>query len=408
VAIDNARLYRGSQEEVQRRKAVEAQLVQAQKMESIGRLAGGIAHDFNNFLAAILLGVELSIAELSAENPVSQNLLEVSEAVRSAAGVTRQLLAFSRKEIIAPIVLDLNDVIRRMEKMIHRLLGADIELVVVCAPDLTPVRLDPGQLEQIIVNLAVNARDAMPNGGRLAIDTCNIAVDEEYARLHVDAHPGPHVLLQVSDTGVGMSADVRERLFEPFFTTKEPGKGTGLGLATVYGAVRQNGGRIEVYSELGLGTTFKIYLPAAAGAAITPAVRPDVAPPARAASILLVEDDRKVRAFAASALARFGHTIHAFASGEEVLAALSALSPPPELLITDVMMPGMNGRVLADHVTERLPNIRVLVVSGYPDNVIVHHGILKKGIGVLAKPFSIEQLTRRVSEVLDAPSGLNS
>ena len=228
-------------------------------------------------------------------------------------------------------------------------------------------------------------------------------MDEEYASIALDGQPGPHVVLQVSDTGVGMTAEVRAHLFEPFFTTKEPGKGTGLGLATVYGAVQQNGGRIEVYSEVGLGTTFKIYMPAAAGAALAPPARVRVEPPARAASILFVEDDERVRTFATSVLARVGHTIHAFANGEDALAALSGLSPRPELLLTDVIMSGMDGRVLAEHVAERLPNIRVLFVSGYPDNVIVHRGILQKGIEFLAKPFSIEQLTRRVHEVLGAP-----
>jgi CheY-like chemotaxis protein len=246
----------------------------------------------------------------------------------------------------------------------------------------------------------------MPDGGRLTIQTSNIYVDEEYARLQGDAQPGPHVLLQVSDTGMGMTADVRAQLFEPFFTTKVPGKGTGLGLATVYGAVRQNGGRIEVYSEIGIGTTFKLYLPAATATAaagpFTPPAGVRVTPPARVASILLVEDDKRVRTFATSVLTRSGHTIHAFADGAEALAALSALTPTPELLITDVVMSGMNGGVLAQQLAERLPKIRVLFVSGYPDNVIVHRGILKKGIEFLAKPFSIEQLTRRVNEVLDA------
>ena len=404
VAIDNARLYQASQEEVRLRKTVEAQLVQAQKMESIGRLAGGIAHDFNNFLTVMSLGIELSLSELPEDHPVRPSLADVAEAAVSATGLTRQLLAFSRKQIIAPVVLDLNEVIRRIEKMILRLLRENIRLETMCAPDLASVGFDPGQVEQIVLNLAVNARDAMPNGGRLTIQTSNIHVDEEYARLHEDAQPGPHVLLQVSDTGEGMSADVRAQLFEPFFTTKEPGKGTGLGLAMVYGAVRQNNGRIEVYSEIGIGTTFKIYLPAsaAAAAALTPSAGVSVNPAARAASILLVEDDKRVRTFATSVLARFGHTVHAFGDGEGALAALSTLSPTPELLITDVIMSGMNGGVLAERLVELLPTIRVLFVSGYPDNVIVHRGILKKGIEFLAKPFSIEQLTRRVNEVLGA------
>ena len=399
-AVDNARLYEASQAEVKLRKTVEAQLVQAQKMESIGRLAGGIAHDFNNLLVVINGYSEMVEANLRPDDPHRAMIYEVRRAGDRAAELTRQLLSFSRKQVIAPRVLDLNEAIVAVEKMILRLLGEDIQLVTLYAPDLASVCFDPGQVEQIVVNLAVNARDAMPNGGRLTIQTSNIHVDEDYARLHVDGRPGPHVLLQVSDTGVGMTADVRAHLFEPFFTTKEPGKGTGLGLAMVYGAVQQNGGRIEVYSEIGLGTTFKIYMPAAAGAAVIPAARASVGALARAASILFVEDDERVRTFATTVLARVGHTIHAFANGEDALAALSGLSPTPELLITDVIMSGMDGRGLAEQVAERLPKVRVLFVSGYPDNVIVHHGILEKGIEFLAKPFSIEQLTRRVNEVL--------
>jgi predicted ATPase/signal transduction histidine kinase/ActR/RegA family two-component response regulator len=401
-AVDNARLYEASQEEVRLRKAVEAQLVHAQKLDSIGRLAGGIAHDFNNLLVVINGYSEMIESNLPADDPHRAMVHEVRRAGDRAAELTRQLLSFSRKQVIAPRVLDLNQVIASVEKMILRLLGEDIQLVNLYAPDLASVSFDPGQVEQIVVNLAVNARDAMPNGGRLTIQTSNIHVDEEYARLHVDGQSGPHVLLQVSDTGVGMPADVRAHLFEPFFTTKEPGKGTGLGLAMVYGAVQQNGGRIEVYSEIGLGTTFKIFLPAAAGLAVPPVARVSVEALARPTSILFVEDDERVRTFATSVLARVGHTIHAFANGEDALAALSGLNPTPELLITDVIMSGMDGRGLAENVAERLPNVRVLFVSGYPDNVIVHHGVLEKGIEFLAKPFSIEQLTRRVNEVLGA------
>jgi PAS domain S-box-containing protein len=383
------------------RKRLEAQLIHSQKIESVGRLAGGVAHDFNNLLTVISGGLELTLGELPADAPTREYLLAAADAAQSAAALTRQLLAFSRKEIIAPKVLDLNEVIRRVQKMILRLLGENVALVTLCAENLLPIRFDSGQVEQIIVNLAVNARDAMPSGGRLTIETSNVHLDEEYAERHVDVRPGEYVLLAVSDDGAGMTEDVRAHLFEPFFTTKVAGKGTGLGLAMVYGAVQQNGGRIEVYSEVSQGTTFKIYLPAATTA-------PDhVAPKelrfqrTHTTSILLVEDDARVRLFAENVLKRLGHTVHTFSNGEDALAALSSLRPAPALLITDVVMPGLNGRVVADRVAAVLPSIRVMFVSGYTQNVIVNQGVLKEGIEFLAKPYSVEQLARRVWEVLE-------
>jgi signal transduction histidine kinase/CheY-like chemotaxis protein len=400
VAIDNARLYQASQEAVRQRQQVEAQLVQAQKMESIGRLAGGVAHDFNNLLTVISGSVELGLADLPLDHRARARLADVATAAASAASLTRQLLAFSRKQVIAPTVVDLNEVIRRVEKMVPRLLGEDVKLEIICAPDLTPIRFDAGQAEQIVVNLAVNARDAMENGGRLTIRTLNASLDEEYARSHVDVKPGAYALLEVSDTGAGITEEVRAHLFEPFFTTKEAGKGTGLGLAMVYGAVRQNGGHIDVHSKLGEGSTFKIYLPAATGAvSATPPAPGSVKTPARRGTILLVEDDDAVRGFAAGALARFGHKVHAFANGEEALAALSSLSPTPELLITDVIMPGMNGRILAERVSARLPHIPVLFVSGYPQDVMADGGS-QAAIEFLPKPYSVDQLARRARDLL--------
>ena len=382
------------------RQQVEAQLVQALKMESIGRLAGGVAHDFNNLLTVISGSLELGVYDLPPDHPARAHLTEVAKAAASAAGLTRQLLAFSRKQTIAPTIVDFNDVIRRAEKMVLRLLGENVKLETICAPDLTTIRFDAGQVEQIIVNLAVNARDAMANGGRLAIRTSNVYLGEEYARSHVDAKPGAYALLEVSDTGTGMTEEVRAHLFEPFFTTKDIGKGTGLGLAMVYGAVRQNGGHIDVHSELAKGSMFRIYLPAATGvASATPAPPAAAMAQGRGASILLVEDDEAVRGFAANALRRFGHDIQAFANGEDALAALSSLSPTPELLITDVIMPGMNGRVLAERVAARLPNIRVLFVSGYPQDVMAG-GPSKVGTEFLAKPYSVDQLASRAREVL--------
>jgi CheY-like chemotaxis protein len=311
-------------------------------------------------------------------------------------------LAFSRKEVIAPKVLDLNAVVHRLEKMIPRLVGEDIALSTICAPNLAPIRFDPAQVEQIVVNLAVNARDAMPDGGHLTIETSNIRLDAEYAERHVNVQPGDYVLMAVSDDGVGMSEEVRTHLFEPFFTTKEAGKGTGLGLAMVYGAVQQNGGRIEVYSEVGRGTTFKIYLPAQAATRDTLPQTSSV-PRARSTSIMLVEDDSRVRAFAQGVLTRLGHIVHPFPNGEAALAALSSLSPTPELLMTDVVMPGMNGRVLAERVAGILPTIRVLFASGYTQNVIVNQGVLKDGIEFLAKPYSVDQLARRIARLVEKP-----
>ena len=391
--------------DISNRKQLEGQLMQAQKMESVGRLAGGIAHDFNNLLTAISGGLEISLAALPPDHASREHLLEVADAAQSAAGLTRHLLAFSRKEIIAPRVLDLNEVLRRAERMILRLIEEDIELQTICGQDVTPICFDPGQVEQIIVNLAVNARDAMPNGGRLTIETSNVWIDDEYAASHFDARPGAYVLLTVSDTGSGMNEEVREHLFEPFFTTKGPGQGTGLGLAMVYGAVQQNGGRIDVSSELNRGTTFKIYLPAAKGVPQQAPARPAVTAEMRSAAIVLVEDDPRVRRLANAALTRLGYQVHPFASGADALRGLASLGCSPELLITDVIMPGMNGRVLAERVVALLPTIRVLFVSGYTEDFIVDRGVLKTGIEFLAKPYSIEQLARRVREVLEEVVG---
>ncbi|HEX6277097.1 MAG TPA: PAS domain S-box protein [Polyangiaceae bacterium] len=382
------------------RKRLEAELAHAQKMESIGRLAGGVAHDFNNLLTVICGGLELGLNRLALEHPSRTYLADVSDAARSAVALTRQLLAFSRKELIAPKVLDLNEVIGRVRNMILRLLGEDIRLEMRLGPHLTPICFDPGQMEQILLNLAVNARDAMPNGGQLVIETSNIELDANYALEHVSARPGAYALLTVSDNGAGMSEEVRAHLFEPFFTTKGAGKGTGLGLAMVYGAVRQNGGYVAVDSVLHRGTTFKIHLPAATGASQSANERTSLDVATGTASVLLVEDDDKVRSLTKKVLQGFGYTLHDFANGEDALAALASLRPVPELLISDVIMPGINGRVLAERVLAALPGIRVLFVSGYTQDVIAEHGVLKAGIEFLAKPYSIEQLSHRVHEIL--------
>ena len=385
------------------RKRLESELVHAQKMESIGRLAGGVAHDFNNMLTVILGGIELSLPRLDAEHPSRVYLRDAAEAAQSAAALTRQLLAFSRKEVIAPRALDLNEVIGRMQKMILRLLGEDVRLVSVCGHDLPPISFDPVQIEQVILNLAVNARDAMASGGQLTLETTRI-------RPGTSELPGlgeGGVLLTVSDTGQGITDEVRAHLFEPFFTTKEPGKGTGLGLAMVYGAVQQNGGRIEVDSVIGKGAAFKIYLPASSASGVERAVlkAPSLPPPTRRATILLVEDHTKVAAFAKTVLEGLGHMVHAFPDAESALQALPALLPSPDILITDLVMPGADGRTLAAHATASLPGLRVLFVSGYAHDVMAARGMLADGVELLAKPYSAGQLAARVRQLLADSNG---
>ncbi|MES1188637.1 MAG: ATP-binding protein [Myxococcales bacterium] len=381
--------------DITQRKRLEAELGHAQKMESIGRLAGGVAHDFNNMLTVILGGIELSLPRLAADHPSRAHLVDAAEAAKSAAALTRQLLAFSRKEAIAPRALDLNEVIRRMEKMILRLIGEDIRLQTICGRDLPPVYFDPVQLEQVILNLAVNARDAMAKGGRLTIETRSVDSAE------AEPMPGRRVLLTVSDNGAGISDEVRAHLFEPFFTTKEAGRGTGLGLAMVYGAVQQNGGQIEVESELGRGSVFRIHLPEAAkGKVAAAAPAPPRLTDMRHAAILLVEDHSKVAAFAKAVLEGLGHKVHAFPDGESALRALPLLRPPPEVLISDLVMPGVDGRTLAAQAVATVPGLRVLFVSGYAHDVIAERGIVGEGIDFLPKPYSAEQLATRLRELL--------
>jgi PAS domain S-box-containing protein len=387
------------------RQRMELQFVQAQKMESIGRLAGGIAHDFNNLLTAIKGNLELALTEIRPDDPLFEFLIGADKGADSATSLTRQLLAFSRKQVIAPRVINLNEVVARARTLLARLIGEDIRLEQFSAGDLAAVRFDPSQAEQILINLAVNARDAMPRGGRLTIETGNVDLDEEYARSHPYVSPGRYVMLAVSDTGTGMTAEVRANLFEPFFSTKEAGRGTGLGLATVYGAVKQNGGHIEVYSEPEHGATFKIYLPAVDERA-EPALqsRSDLRPRGQEA-LLLVEDDERVRVVASRMLERLGYTVHGFADGPSAITAVERMIEIPPLLITDVVMPAMNGQVLAQQLKALRPSLKVLFTSGYTANVIVHHGVLEEGIEFLAKPYSLDQLARRVRDVLDARGG---
>jgi PAS domain S-box-containing protein len=384
-------------------KRLQLQLTQSQKMQSVGRLAGGVAHDFNNLLTVMKGYVELARHDVSSSSSVADDLEAVNRAVDSAAGLTQQLLAFSRKQIIHPRVLNLNDSVTRMVGMLGRVLGEDIELRLVTAGDLGLVRFDQNQSEQILVNLAVNARDAMPDGGRLTIETANVVLDADYARTHPDAAPGSYVMLAVSDTGTGMTADVQSHLFEPFFTTKEAGRGTGLGLAMVYGAVTQNGGRIEVYSEVGHGTTFRIYLPRVSEAATPVETRERSPLPGGGETIVVVEDDDAIRALTMRLLKGLGYNTHAYRSGVEALRALETMQAPIDLVVTDVIMPEMKGSELAQRLRQLRPGLRVLFASGYSEDVIAHHGVLDPGVDFLQKPYSIEELARRVREALDRP-----
>ncbi len=383
------------------RARLEERLRRTQKIEAIGLLAGGVAHDFNNLLTAIGGNASLALRRLAPVDPSYACLIEIDRAVESAANLTRQMLAFSRQQIIVPKVLNLNDVIGRLEKMLQRLLGEDLEVATVLDRDLGQVRIDPGQLEQIILNLAVNARDAMAGGGRLTIATANTTLDADYCSRHGNVQPGEYVRLTVSDSGVGMSDEVKARLFEPFFTTKEQGRGTGLGLAMVYGAVRQNNGQIDVASEAGRGTTFTIYIPRVDEPPEQETSAAASGVPGGSETIVLVEDDARVRSLALRVLTQQGYRVSAFSTGEEALLGTRDKDDPVHLLITDVIMPGMNGRVLADSLKRLRPGLKVLFTSGYSQDVIAHHGVLHPGIEFLAKPYSVATLAARAREVLD-------
>jgi len=388
--------------DVTERLSLEQQLRQAQKMEAVGRLAGGVAHDFNNILTAITGYADLLLEDLGTTDRRRDDIAEIRKAAERAAGLTRQLLAFSRQQVMQVRVLDLNDVVADTQNMLGRLLGEDIALVTHLDPALGAVKADPGQLEQVIMNLAVNARDAMPGGGKLTIETANAELDDTYVREHFPARPGSYVMLAVSDTGTGMSDEVQSHLFEPFFTTKEKGKGTGLGLATVYGIVKQSGGYIWVYTEPGHGTTFKIYLPRVAGAPAQRASGPKASPVgAGTETVLLAEDEAAVRAVARHALERQGYTVLEASSGEAALDLAERHSGRIHLLLTDVIMPGMNGRALALRLSELRPDLRVVYMSGYTEEAITRHGVLEPGLTYVQKPFTPEGLARKVREVLD-------
>jgi two-component system, cell cycle sensor histidine kinase and response regulator CckA len=382
-------------------RKTEEQLLHSQKLEAIGRLAGGIAHDFNNLLSVVLSYADLLLANRAVAS-VHPELTEIRKAGVWAAELTHQLLAFSRQQILAPKVININETLNAMSGMIRRLVGEDIELRVVQAAGLWEIRVDPGQLEQVLMNLVVNARDAMVKGGTLTLETANVILDAGYSESHVGAPPGPSVMLAVTDTGVGMDRSTQDRIFEPFFTTKEHGKGTGLGLSTAFGIVNQSGGSIWVYSELGRGTTFKVYLPRNDAPQDVKRRESETPPLARGnEAILLVEDDSGVRAVTRRILEKQGYSVFEAASGKEALQVAQECEGI-RLLLTDVVMPKMSGRELAERLLETRPEIKVLYVSGYTDDSIVHHGVLDQGVAFLQKPITPASLAAKVRSVLDS------
>jgi len=384
------------------KEKLQAQLQQATKMEAVGRLAGGVAHDFNNLLTVITGYSELLLQKVEKESPMHREVKEIKRAGERAASLTQQLLAFSRKQIIEPRVVRLDLLVAEMHAMLPRLIGEDIALQVTTGKDLGSVKIDPGQFQQILMNLAVNARDAMPDGGKIVIETSNVDLDEGYCALHPYVKPGRFVMLAVSDTGQGMSEEVKAHIFEPFFTTKEQGKGTGLGLAMTYGAVKQSGGSVEVYSEAGIGTTFKIYLPRVEGEA-SPSVKDDRPEDMRGGSetVLLVEDEDIVRNLCVRILERLGYKVLQARNGAEAIVLAQGYGDRIDLLLTDVVMPGMNGAELARQLVLHHPEGKVLFTSGYTDDAIVRHGILKEGVSFIGKPYTPSALAKKVRGVLD-------
>jgi two-component system cell cycle sensor histidine kinase/response regulator CckA len=390
-------------EDITERLRLESELFQSQKLEGIGRLAGGVAHDFNNLLTAINGYSQSLLNQLDPGNPMRPKLEQIKKAGERAASLTHQLLAFSRKQVLQPRVLDLNSLVANMDKMLRRLIGEDIELVTLFGMALGQVKADPTQIEQVLLNLVVNARDAMPLGGKIVIETANVELDETYAHRHIAVAPGRYVMLAVWDSGSGMDAATLKHLFEPFYTTKERGKGTGLGLSTVYGIVKQSGGSIWVYSELNQGTTFKIYLPRVDQPLELVKTEPTPATVARGSeTILLVEDEEVVRSYIRAILQDHGYKVLVAQDGSEALRIALQHNGPIHLLLTDVVMPQMSGRLLVQRLSPLRPAMKVFYMSGYTEGAIVHHGVLEPGAAFIEKPFTIESLARKVREILDA------
>ncbi|MFC2170592.1 ATP-binding protein, partial [Calditrichota bacterium] len=389
--------------DVSERKVLEEQLRQSQKMEGIGRLAGGVAHDFNNLLTVIMGESDMMAMTLDKLDPLMKDISEIQEATRRAADLTRQLLAFSRKQTLQPNTINLRDTVKSMHKMLVRVIGEDINLQTFSADDLWNVEADPGQIEHVIVNLTVNARDAMPDGGSLTIETENVELDAEYARHHPSVESGPYVMLAVSDTGAGMTPEVQAQIFEPFYTTKEVGKGTGLGLSTVFGIIMQSGGHIWVYSEVGDGTTFKIYLPMIEDEAETYIGKSDADKlPHGTETILLVEDEEKVRRLSCRILNKLGYNVLEAESGSEALKMCEEMDKPVDLVLTDVIMPGIKGSEMVRKLQEIWKEFKVLYMSGYTSNAIVHSGVLDAGTPYLQKPFHPADLAMKVRSILDS------
>lgn len=383
------------------RRQLEEQYRQAQKMEAVGRLTSGIAHDFNNLMTAVLGYSDLALQSLDKNDPLTGDIEEIKKAGERAGALTRQLLAFSRKQLLQPKVIDLNQVVTSMDNMLRHLIGEDIDLVSATSPSLGSVRADVGQIEQVIVNLAVNARDAMPEGGKITIETSNVELDEPYARSHAEVGPGRYVMLAVSDTGHGMDAETRDHIFEPFFTTKQDGKGTGLGLATVFGIVKQSGGSIWVYSEPGRGTTFKIYLPRVDQEAEAIETGQTERSSARGSeTVLLVEDDQAIRSLARRVLEKKGYEVLEADNAEKAILVSNQRQQQIDLLLTDVVLTGASGPKLAAQVRSHRPKIKVLYMSGYTDEAIFRHQVLDAGVAFIQKPFTPESLTRKIREVL--------
>jgi two-component system, cell cycle sensor histidine kinase and response regulator CckA len=397
-------LYRvvGLVEDITDLRRTEEQLLQAQKMEAVGRLAGGVAHDFNNLLTAILGYSELVLQDLGGDHPSAADVKEIRAAGQSAESLTRQLLTFSRRQILQPQTLDLNKVLTRVDGLLQRIIGEDIDLTMKLTAPLGRVSADPGQIEQVVLNLAVNARDAMPHGGKLTIETANVTLDDDYVSQHTGATVGPHVMVAVTDTGTGMDLATQRRLFEPFFTTKEPGRGTGLGLATVYGIVTQSRGSIWVYSELGQGSTFKVYLPATTEEVTTPALV-ELSPTALSGTetVLVVEDQQEARSVICETLRRRGYTVIEAINGPDAIVKGRQPEVAIDVMLTDVVMPGMGGRRVAEVIRATRPHLKVVYMSGYTDSAIVDHGILEPGVTFVQKPFATDALLRKIRDVLD-------